>query len=505
MLLIRAKNFSKQIGDKVLFDNIDFLVHSNDKIGLCGKNGSGKTTLLNEIYSNFELKENKDLRIGYLQQNINSESNVLEFILGITNPNDWFDHEVNTKRQELNILVEKIKLDPKLLEKNLDLLSGGEKTKAFILKVMLQKPELLILDEPTNHLDLTGINYLIQWLNEEYSGAFIVVSHNRDFLNKVTNRIFEIFNKQLSVFEGNYAYYKQEKEKQTQKQYERYADYQKDKKRLENTIQEKKQKMYTIEPKLARKREKHKITGLGYHGALDKISKIDKEIECLKIRKEIKKTDKPFEDTEKINLSEFDIEKSYNEVLTLKNVGYKPLFSSLNLELRRGDKACIIGDNGCGKTTLFKLITNELKSTGGIIEVGKNVIIGYLKQNVDKKEISIWDYLKDSCKTQREQDLRDYLGKFLFRKNDVYKKLSELSGGELTRLELLKLILNNCNFLLLDEPTNNLDIDAIETLESALNTYPGTILFISHDIQFIKNLGAEVYELTENELINRKI
>ena len=263
MLLIRAKNFSKQIGDKVLFDNIDFLVHSNDKIGLCGKNGSGKTTLLNEIYSNFELKENKDLRIGYLQQNINSESNVLEFILGITNPNDWFDHEVNTKRQELNILVEKIKLDPKLLEKNLDLLSGGEKTKAFILKVMLQKPELLILDEPTNHLDLTGINYLIQWLNEEYSGAFIVVSHNRDFLNKVTNRIFEIFNKQLSVFEGNYAYYKQEKEKQTQKQYERYADYQKDKKRLENTIQEKKQKMYTIEPKLARKREKQLKSGAG--------------------------------------------------------------------------------------------------------------------------------------------------------------------------------------------------------------------------------------------------
>ena len=493
MLLIRVKNFSKQVGDKVLFDNIGFLIHNNDKIGLVGKNGSGKTTLLDEIYSNNGLKEAKNLRIGYLKQQIDSNSKALEFILGIANPNDWFDSEINQKRTKLNKLLEKIKLDPSLLERNLESLSGGEKTKVFILKVMLQKPELLILDEPTNHLDLTGINYLTNWLNEEYSGAFIVVSHNRDFLNKVTNRIFEIFNLRLNVFKGDYDYYVQKQNRTLEKQKAAFLDFKKEETRINKSIQEKKQIINSIG-----------ISGRGSY-YLDKAKKVDNSIKNLVARKTLKESQKPYEDTEKINLSEFDIEKSYNEVLTLKNIGYKSLFAKLNLELRRGDRACIIGDTGCGKTTLFRLITNELKSTNGIAEIGKNVIIGYLKQNVDKKDVLIWDYLKESCKTQREQDLRDYLGKFLFRKNDVYKKLSELSGGELTRLELLKLILNKCNFLLLDEPTNNLDLDSIETLESALTTYPGTILFISHDIQFINNLGAEVYELTKDGLLNKRI
>ena len=493
------------MGDKVLFDNIDFLIHSGDKIGLVGKNGSGKTTLFEEIYNNKDLIENKNLRISYLKQVINEKSNVLEFILDINKPEDWFDQEKNENRKKVEQIAEKLNFDVSLFERPLDSLSGGEKTKAFILKVMLQNPDFLILDEPTNHLDLDGMNYLEDWLNNQFKGAYIIVSHNRNFLNKVTNRIFDIFNKKLTCYQGNYEKYKEEKEKQMQKQLEKYGDYKKDKKRLEKTIQEKKQKKDVIDPKLRKLKEEHKISGLGYHKALDNISKIDKEIEQLKRRKELKATEKPFEDTEKINLQDFEIEKSYNEVLTLRNLKYLTLFKDVNLEIKRGQRVCIMGKNGCGKTTLLKLIINELKPTSGNIEIGKNTKIGYLKQNLDKIDISIWDYLKKECKLVNEQNLRDYLGKFLFRKNDIYKKMSELSGGELTRLELLKLVLNRCNFLLLDEPTNNLDIESIETLESALNSYQGTILFVSHDIKFIKNVGAEVYELGKKGLENKSI
>jgi len=493
MLLIQGRNISKTFGQKCVLDNINIDIHSKDRVALVGRNGSGKTTLLNEIYYNKSLKEKKDIKISYLKQDISLDHGVLEFILSIEKSEDWFDPEVNKKRIMLKQISKDLDFENALYDRQISTLSGGEKIKVFIIKIILEKPDLLLLDEPTNHLDLAGRKFLQDWLNKEFEGAFLLVSHDREFLNNVSEKVFDLERGKLTIYNNNYDAYVKEKRKVFENKMQAYYKYKKEESRLKKSIQEKKQWVNQISPD----------TIQYFKDKSQKSFQI--LIKDMKKRIKIKEKEKPFEDKERINLDFFDIKKSYNEVLKLENLTYKPLFQNINLKINRGERVCIVGRNGSGKTTLLKIINKEINADKGKINLGNEVVIGYLRQNLLRSDDNLFNYLWENNKHLSPTYIRDSLAKFLFKKDSIYKKVKDLSGGELTRFKLLNLILRGANFLILDEPTNNLDIDTIEVLEDALKQFKGTILFVSHDIRFIKNLKAEVYELKNSELKSVKI
>ena len=513
-MLITINSGTVYFGANDVFENIDFVVNENEKIALVGRNGCGKTTLLKVLMGEVELssgqliKSNK-VKVGYLNQNslIDCHNNVRDELLTVYK--DLLD-----KEKRLNELSEKLKVEhsDKLineystleeefkmqggytynsemetilfgfgfkkedLDKNVSDFSGGEKTKLAFVKLLLSKPDLLLLDEPTNHLDLSTIEWLENYLSK-YKKAIVLVSHDRIFLDKIVNSVYELEYGRLKKYAGNYSKYVEQKKIDFEKDSEAYVRQQKEIKRLEELIE----KFRYKKNKAAFAQSKIKY--------LDRMEKLD----------DPKKADtKAFKATFKCAV------KGGKSVLNMDHfkVGYdKPLFEVTH-EILRGQRVCVMGDNGCGKSTLLKTITGLIPSLGGYMLLGHQIDIGYFDQNIAafKNGNTVLEELWNEYPNKDMYEIRSTLGAFLFSSDEVFKEVSVLSGGEKVRLELAKLMLKNANFLILDEPTNNLDIVSKEALEKALQNYDGTILFVSHDRYFIKQVATSCLVVSDGKV-----
>ena len=522
MIVLSCNNLNKSFGIDSILEDVSFTVNEGDKIGIIGINGTGKTTLFKIIsgvygYDSGDIYTAKDCEIGYLEQNMNfhSENTILDEVLEVFR--DLIDMETYLRNLELKIAEEGEKsnsddLDKLMNEyshklelfadkngygykseakgvlkglgfsdndmnKPISILSGGEKTRILLGKLLLKKPSLLMLDEPTNHLDSEAIEWLELFL-KQYKGTVMLISHDRYFLDQVVNRTFEIHNKKLKTYNGNYSKFLELSRVEKELELKKYEDQQKDLKKQEESIE--RLKAYGREKHLKRARSKEK--------ALDKIDVLDKP-EAYRKRARI----------------EFNPSiVSGNDVLQVRDVsmgyGNRILVKDLNVDIYREEKVALIGANGIGKSTLFKIIMNEIIPLSGSVTLGTNVNVSYFHQeqktlNLDNTIIDeIWDSNKHLTQTQ----IRSMLGAFLFEDEEVFKKISTLSGGERARVAILKLILSNANFLLLDEPTNHLDIDSKEVLEEALSSYTGTIFTISHDRYFLNTVVDKILVLDEN-------
>ena len=522
MIVLSCNNLNKSFGIDSILENVNFTVNEYDKIGIIGVNGTGKTTLFKIIsgiygYDSGDIYTSKDCEIGYLEQNTNfhSENTILEEVLEVfkdviemekylrdlehkiseesSNTNsttlEKLMNEYSNKleafsdmngygyKSEAKGVLKGLGFSDEDMDKPISILSGGEKTRVLLGKLLLKKPTLLLLDEPTNHLDSEAIEWLEVFL-KQYKGTVILISHDRYFLDQVVNRIFEIHNKKLKTYNGNYSDFIKASAIEKQLELKKFQDQQKDIKKQEESIE--RLKAFGREKHLKRARSKEK--------ALAKVDVLDKP-EAYRKKAKI----------------EFNPSvTSGNDVLQLRDIsmgyGERILFKDLNLDIYRGEKVALIGANGIGKSTLFKIIMNEITPLSGDIKFGTNVNVSYFHQeqktlNLDNTIIDeIWEDNKQLTQTS----LRTMLGAFLFEGEEVFKKISTLSGGERARVAILKLILSNANLLLLDEPTNHLDIDSKEVLEEALSSYTGTIFTISHDRYFLNTVVDKVLVLDEN-------
>lgn len=520
MSLLSLSKVNKYFGDRCLFENVSFSVEEHDKIGLIGANGTGKTTLFKMIldgvsHDGGDIFVPKSTDIGYLEQHvgINSELSVYEEVLSVYShlkameekmaeltgniESGIGNNEENAER--LHRITEEYKSNDGYTYKNIarasllglgfsedDLnkpfsqLSGGQKTRVSLCKILLSGSNLLLLDEPTNHLDIASVEWLENFL-ANYKGAFIVISHDRYFLDKVTNKTFELEYQHLTVFDGNYSRYLKLKEEN-----EKYVE-----RRYENTMREIKRIEGIIEQQKRWNRERNIKT------AEHKQKSVDRLKETLVIPKEELDNIKP----------RFEILRSgANEVLSVTNLsksfGENTLFTDINLLIRRGERVFLLGDNGCGKTTLFKILQGQERADIGDFKIGVNVDVGYFDQTQATLDYSktLFDEVSDAFPELTITDVRNALAGFLFKADDAFKTISELSGGERARLMLLKLMLKRANFLLLDEPTNHLDIKSREMLEDALANYQGTIFAISHDRYFINKLSDKIVRLNNKSL-----
>ena len=522
MIVLSCNNLNKSFGIDSILENVNFTVNEYDKIGIIGVNGTGKTTLFKIIsgiygYDSGDIYTSKDCEIGYLEQNTNfhSENTILEEVLEVfkdviemekylrdlehkiseesSNTNsttlEKLMNEYSNKleafsdmngygyKSEAKGVLKGLGFSDEDMDKPISILSGGEKTRVLLGKLLLKKPTLLLLDEPTNHLDSEAIEWLEVFL-KQYKGTVILISHDRYFLDQVVNRIFEIHNKKLKTYNGNYSDFIKASAIEKELELKKFEDQQKDIKKQEESIE--RLKAFGREKHLKRARSKEK--------ALAKVDVLDKP-EAYRKKAKI----------------EFNPSvSSGNDVLQLRDItmgyGERILFKDLNLDIYRGEKVALIGANGIGKSTLFKIIMNEITPLSGDIKFGTNVNVSYFHQeqktlNLDNTIIDeIWEDNKQLTQTS----LRTMLGAFLFEGEEVFKKISTLSGGERARVAILKLILSNANLLLLDEPTNHLDIDSKEVLEEALSSYTGTIFTISHDRYFLNTVVDKVLVLDEN-------
>ena len=522
MIVLSCNNLNKSFGIDSILENVNFTVNEYDKIGIIGVNGTGKTTLFKIIsgiygYDSGDIYTSKDCEIGYLEQNTNfhSENTILEEVLEVfkdviemekylrdlehkiseesSNTNsttlEKLMNEYSNKleafsdmngygyKSEAKGVLKGLGFSDEDMDKPISILSGGEKTRVLLGKLLLKKPTLLLLDEPTNHLDSEAIEWLEVFL-KQYKGTVILISHDRYFLDQVVNRIFEIHNKKLKTYNGNYSDFIKASAIEKELELKKFEDQQKDIKKQEESIE--RLKAFGREKHLKRARSKEK--------ALAKVDVLDKP-EAYRKKAKI----------------EFNPSvTSGNDVLQLRDIsmgyGERILFKDLNLDIYRGEKVALIGANGIGKSTLFKIIMNEITPLSGDIKFGTNVNVSYFHQeqktlNLDNTIIDeIWEDNKQLTQTS----LRTMLGAFLFEGEEVFKKISTLSGGQRARVAILKLILSNANLLLLDEPTNHLDIDSKEVLEEALSSYTGTIFTISHDRYFLNTVVDKVLVLDEN-------
>lgn len=522
MIVLSCNNLNKSFGIDSILENVNFTVNEYDKIGIIGVNGTGKTTLFKIIsgiygYDSGDIYTSKDCEIGYLEQNTNfhSENTIFEEVLEVfkdviemekylrnlehkiseesSNANsttlEKLMNEYSNKleafsdmngygyKSEAKGVLKGLGFSDEDMDKPISILSGGEKTRVLLGKLLLKKPTLLLLDEPTNHLDSEAIEWWEVFL-KQYKGTVILISHDRYFLDQVVNRIFEIHNKKLKTYNGNYSDFIEASAIEKELELKKFEDQQKDIKKQEESIE--RLKAFGREKHLKRARSKEK--------ALAKVDVLDK----------------PEAYRKKARIEFNPSVTSGNDVLQLRNVsmgyGERILFKDLNLDIYRGEKVALIGANGIGKSTLFKIIMNEIVPLSGDIKFGTNVNVSYFHQeqktlNLDNTIIDeIWEDNKQLTQTT----LRSMLGAFLFEGEDVFKKISTLSGGERARVAILKLILSNANLLLLDEPTNHLDIDSKEVLEEALSGYTGTIFTISHDRYFLNTVVDKVLVLDEN-------
>ena len=522
MIVLSCNNLNKSFGIDTILENVSFTVNEGDKVGIIGVNGTGKTTLFKILsgiygYDSGDIYLGKGVEIGYLEQNTNfhSEGTIFEEVLEVfkdliametylrdlevkianesSNPNskelEKIMNEYSNKLEKFSELngygykseakgvLKGLGFSDEDMDKKINILSGGEKTRVLLAKLLLKNPSLLLLDEPTNHLDSEAIEWLEVFL-KQYKGTVIIISHDRYFLDQVVNRVFEIHNKKLRTYNGNYSKFIELSKVEKELELKKFEDQQKEIKKQEESID--RLKAYGREKHLKRARSKEKM--------LDKVEVLDR----------------PEMYRKKANIKFSPSVTSGNDVLEARDIsmgyGDRTLFNNLNLNIYRGEKVALIGPNGAGKSTLFKIIMNNLQPLTGSVKLGTNVHVDYFHQ--EQKTLNLDNTIIDEIWNDHPQltqtTLRTMLGAFLFEDEEVFKKISTLSGGERARVAILKLILSNSNFLLLDEPTNHLDIDSKEVLEEALLNYEGTLFTISHDRYFLNTVIDKILVLDEN-------
>ena len=519
MIDINLSKINKSYGfDKVL-NNIDLTIQKGEKVALIGANGSGKSTILKiinkiETINSGEISIRKGAIIGYLSQiPIEADIIVKDYIYGafqkliemkerleqlennlssditIINKYTKLQEEfINLGGYEFETKISKVlaafSITDEMLERNFNTLSGGEKTICSLIRLLLIEPDILLLDEPTNHLDIKRIEWLENYL-KSYRGTVIIVSHDRYFLDKVTNKIVLLTKRGLEVYFGNYTYFINESENRINLEFKKYKDQQKIIEAMKKSIKKLQEYGRLCSPS-------------GGEIFYRRAASIKKRLE------KIEKLDKP-EEKKKINIDFNSNSRTGKEVLKIKNLdlGYmnKTLLSDATLDLLFKDKVCLIGENGTGKTTLIK----EILKGNASIQLGSNIKLGYIPQEIIFEDDNL-TILEEARKyfVGDEEHLRSSLFKFLFAGDNIYKKIKLLSGGEKVRLKLFCLIQKQYNFLILDEPTNHIDIDTREILENALIEFNGTILFISHDRYFINKIANAIVEL-ENQKLNKFI
>lgn len=520
MIVISANNLTKEYdGTNLVLDKVSFAVNKGERIGIIGINGAGKTTLLRMLAGQIpqeggDFFVSSDLRIGYLEQDggFDSERTVIEEaskvfehfpemeqemerLLASAAQQDLARYEQIRERyermggymyeSEIKGILTSMAFDESTYNKKISTLSGGEKTRLALAILLLEKPDILLLDEPTNHLDIGTLKWLEQYL-KGYKGTMIIVSHDRYFLNETVNRIFEIENARLSIYEGNYDFYAAERRVRREAELRKFEKQQKEVARQEEMIRRFKQRGTEKLAKRAASREKRLQ-------AMDLMERPDQSRGKLKLNFR-----QNFQSGKDVLLAE-DLSKSFGY-----GVNRVELFRGVSIDVKRGERICIVGANGIGKTTLIRMLMGDLVSTTGYIRVGHNVQFGYYDQGQQLLTDSntVIEELQDAYSLYSEGELRNILGRFLFRGEDVFREVGQLSGGERARLSLLKLMMSGANTLILDEPTNHLDIDSKEVFEEALLEFPGTCLIVSHDRYFLNRVPTRIMELTETGLVN---
>lgn len=525
MIACSVQNIAKMFGGNSLFTNLSFQIAEGERIGLIGQNGSGKTSifkLLTEIESpdSGGIHFKKGIQVGYLAQIpvFSDEMTSKEVLLTAFQELMEIENKMKELENKMRSSLEEKQLEPllltygglqeqytngggyeieanlmkiadglgiiQLLSKPFSLLSGGEKTKVGLGRMLLQRPDLLLLDEPTNHLDIASIEWLGQFL-KEYAGAIIVISHDRYFLDEVVTKIFDLEDGEITIYHGSYSQFVVEKEKRLLQEFQAYEEQQKKIKKMKEAIKRLREWANQANPpseglhKRARNMER----------ALERMEKVKRPImEQKKMKLHLESTSRSGKDV----LVGEEISKAFNG---------KSLFARLNIHIQWGEHVAIVGGNGTGKSTLLKLLLQEIDADTGTVKIGSNVKVGYLSQHyhISNQNQTLMEAFREEVAVS-EGEARNILANFVFFGHSVYKKVSQLSGGERMRLRLAQLMYQDINLLVLDEPTNHLDIESCEVLEEALGNFTGTILAVSHDRYFLNKLFEKTYWLEDGSL-----
>jgi len=521
-MILACNHLSKAFALQTIINDATFHLEEREKAAIVGINGAGKSTLLKLIVGELapdqgEVILAKGKTLGYLaqHQDVTSEASVYETMLEVKREVITLEEHIRTMEQKMttlsgDALKELMEAYARAMERfeqmggyawkseiigvlkglgfsEIDYdrpvctLSGGQKTRVFLGRLLLSRPDVLLLDEPTNHLDMNSIAWLETFLIN-YPGSVLIVAHDRYFLDRVVTKIFEIEQGTVMTFKGNYSAYAEKKRQLFDARMRQYLNQQAEIKHQEEVIA--KLKSFNREKSIKRAESREKMLS---------------KIEVL---------DKPQEVDASMHITLTPNVISGNDVLMAENLSMsfpgRPLFSKVNLDIKRGERVAIIGDNGTGKTTLLKLITGTLPADSGKLTLGAKVHVGYYDQEhqVLHMEKTLFQELSDAYPTMTNTEIRNILAAFLFTGDDVFKRIGDLSGGERGRVSLAKLMLSECNFLILDEPTNHLDITSREILENALSHYTGTVLFVSHDRYFINQTATRILELTNQTFVN---
>lgn len=521
-MILACNHIEKKFNDETLFSDVSFHINEHECTALVGVNGTGKTTLLRIIVGelpadNGDVILAKDTSVGYLpqQQAYHSDKSIYDELWEVKKDIVALEREIRVMEdtmqtasgEELTSLLERYhRMQTEFeakdgyacksqimgiinglgfvgndMDKSINTLSGGQKTRVALGKLLLLEPDLLILDEPTNHLDLASIQWLETYLSN-YKGSVLIVSHDRYFLDRIADKVVELDHGKATVFKGNYSDYAQKKELLRRDAIKQYENYQQTVRHQEQVIE--KLRSFNREKSIKRAESREKM--------LEKMTPVDK----------------PVTEQKSMHFSLVPEKESGKDVLRVENFGKSfgdlHLFEGVSFELFRGERVALIGKNGTGKTTLLKMLCELESPDQGSAVFGTNVELGYYDQehNVLHEEKTIFDEIHDDYPDLNNTKIRNVLAAFLFTGEDVYKKISLLSGGEKGRVSLAKLMLSKANLLLLDEPTNHLDIDSKEILEDALNHYTGTVLYVSHDRYFIQKTATRILDLTHEHILS---
>lgn len=521
-MILSCNNITKTFGTDAIFSDCSFHIEEREKAAIVGPNGAGKSTLLKIIMGRLPADDgtvtiSKDKTLGYLaqHQNLSSDGTIYDELLSVKKDIIALEEKIRETEQQMKnatgeqldtLLDQYTKMNHQFELENgyayqseivgvlkglgfteddfslpVNTLSGGQKTRVALGKLLLSKPDIILLDEPTNHLDMESIRWLENYLLG-YNGSVIIVAHDRYFLDRIVTKIIEIENTHVTVFSGNYTAYADKKKILRNMQLKEYLNQQREIKHQQEVIT--KLKQFNREKSIKRAESREKM--------LDKLEVVDK----------------PAEINDKMNIELNPSVISGNDVLSVSHLSKafddNTLFTDISFDIKRGERVALIGNNGTGKTTILKIINDILPADSGEIKLGSKVTIGYYDQehHVLDPDKTLFDELQDAYPDLNNTQIRNTLAAFLFTNDDVFKYIRDLSGGERGRVSLAKLMLSNANFLILDEPTNHLDMVSKEILENALNSYTGTVLYVSHDRYFINTTATRIIELVGQTTVN---